>query len=288
MKPCIVLQSDFGLSTGLPASMTAVIAKTDPEIRVYDLCHEVREYDIRQGGSILASTFQYWPDGTVFVSVVDPGVGTDRKSCVALMDNGSYVVTPDNGTLSLLFDRIVSVRQIDEKVNRMPGSDEHHTFHGRDVYAYTAARLASGIIDWQGVGPEYPREEMVRFEMPHAEVIGNSACGEVTGAHDHFGNVSISIPNDMIKQIGIGLGDMCRVEISRDGSVLYDKQMMFHRSFGWVAPGEPILNESSNDYVEISINQGSFCDIELPELLSAYDLSVYKVRISPVSKDVLE
>ena len=124
--------------------------------------------------------------------------------------------------------------------------------------------------------------------MPHAEVIGNSACGEVTGAHDHFGNVSISIPNDMIKQIGIGLGDMCRVEISRDGSVLYDKQMMFHRSFGWVAPGEPILNESSNDYVEISINQGSFCDIELPELLSAYDLSVYKVRISPVSKDVLE
>ena len=280
MKPCIVLQSDFGLSTGLPASMTAVIAKTDPEIRVYDLCHEVREYDIRQGGSILASTFQYWPDGAVFVSVVDPGVGTDRKSCVALMDNGSYVVTPDNGTLSLLFDRIVSVRQIDEKVNRMPGSDEHHTFHGRDVYAYTAARLASGIIDWQGVGPEYPREEMVRFEMPHAEVIGNSACGEVTGAHDHFGNVSISIT--------IGLGDMCRVEISRDGSVLYDKQMMFHRSFGWVAPGEPILNESSTDYVEISINQGSFCDIELPELLSAYDLSVYKVRISPVSKDVLE
>ena len=284
MKPCIVLQSDFGLSTGLPASMTAVIAKTDPEIRVYDLCHEVREYDIRQAGSILASTFQYWPDGTIFVSVVDPGVGTNRKSCVALMDNGSYVVTPDNGTLSLLYDRIGSVREIDEAVNRIPGSDEHHTFHGRDVYAYTAARLASGIISWEQVGPEYPREDLVRFEMPKSEIADGCACGEITGAHDHFGNVSISIPNEMIKEIGIGLGDMCRVEIYKEDDILYDKQMMFHKSFGWVATGEPILNESSNDYVEISINQGSFCETELPELLKAYDLSVYKVRISPVPK----
>ena len=283
MKPCIVLQSDFGLSTGLPASMTAVIAKTDPEIRIYDLCHEVREYDIRQGASILASTFPYWPDGTIFVSVVDPGVGTDRRSCVALMDNGSLVVTPDNGTLSLLFDRISEVREIDETVNRMPGSDDHHTFHGRDVYAYTAARLASGIIGWEGVGPLFDRDELVRFPAPTAEIIDGEAYGEVTGAHDHFGNVGISIPNEMIKQIGIGLGDMCRVRISKDGKDLYDKEMMFHKSFGWVAPGEPILNECSNDYVEISINQGSFCELELPELLKAYDVSVYKVRISPAA-----
>ncbi|MBQ3281582.1 MAG: SAM-dependent chlorinase/fluorinase [Eubacterium sp.] len=282
MKPCIVLQSDFGLSTGLPASMTAVIVKLDPEIRVFDLCHEVREYDIREGASILASTFPYWPDGTIFVSVVDPGVGTNRRSCVALMDNGSYVVTPDNGTLSLLFDRICEVREIDEKVNRMPGSDDHHTFHGRDVYAYTAARLASGIIGWEGIGPLFEKESLVRFPAPSAEIIDGEAFGEVTGAHDHFGNVGISIPNEMIKQIGIGLGDMCRVRISKDGKDLYDKEMMFHKSFGWVAPGEPILNECSNDYVEISINQGSFCDIELPELLKAYDVSVYKVRISPV------
>ncbi len=284
MRPCIVLQSDFGLSTGLPASMTAVIAKTDPEIRIYDLCHEVREYDIRQGASILASTFPYWPDGTIFVSVVDPGVGTNRKSCVALMINGSYVVTPDNGTLSLLYEDIKEVREIDETVNRLPGSDDHHTFHGRDVYAYTAARLASGIIGWEGVGPLYSKEELVRFPVPTAEIIDGEACGEVTGAHDHFGNVGISIPNEMIKKIGIGLGDMCRVRISKDGTDLYDKKMMFHRSFGWVAPGEPILNECSNDYVEISINQGSFCDLELPELLEAYDVSVYKVRISPVKE----
>ena len=284
-RPCIVLQTDFGLSTGLPASMTAVIVSTDPGIRVYDLCHEVREYDIRMAASILASTFPYWPAGTVFVSVVDPGVGTSRKSCVALMDNGSYVVTPDNGTLSLLFDRVAEVREIDESVNRLPGSDEHHTFHGRDVYAYTAARLASGVISWEQVGPAYSKDGMVVFPAPTACVVGGTAVGEVTGAHDHFGNVAISIPNDMVKSLGIGLGDMCRVQIEKEGRTLYDRKMMFHKSFGWVAPGEPILNESSNDYVEISINQGSFCDTELPELLDAYDLSCYKVRISPAEED---
>ena len=161
MKPCIVLQTDFGISTGLPASMNAVIVKIDPEIRIYDLCHEIREYDIRQASSTLASTFPYWPDGTIFVTVVDPGVGTTRRSCVAKMKNGSYVVTPDNGSLSYLYEEIEEVREIDETINRLPGSDNHHTFHGRDVYAYTAARLASGLISYEEVGPLYNKEEVI-------------------------------------------------------------------------------------------------------------------------------
>lgn len=281
MKPCIVLQTDFGLSTGLPASMNAVITKVDPEIRIYDLCHEVREYDIRQASSLLYSTYPYWPDGTVFVSVVDPGVGTTRKSCVAKLKNGSYLITPDNGTLSYLYDEIVEVREIDESINRLPGSDNHHTFHGRDVYAYTAARLASGLITYEEVGPEYPVADVIHFPLPAAAIVDGAACGEVTGAHDHFGNVGISIPNEMIAEIGVDVGDYVRVEIIKDDKTLYDKKMLFHKSFGWVEPGEPILNQCSNDYVEISINQGSFCALELPELLEEYDVSKYKVRISP-------
>lgn len=284
MKPCIVLQTDFGLSTGLPASMNAVIAKIDREIETYDLCHEVREYDIRMGCSILAGTFPYWPDGTIFVSVVDPGVGTTRRSCVAKMKNGSYVVTPDNGTLSYLVDEIVEVREIDETVNRLPGSDNHHTFHGRDVYAYTAARLASGLIDYEGVGPSYPIEDLVTFKKPTAEIIDGVACGEITGAHDHFGNVGISIPNEMIKEIGIQTGDMCRLQILKEDEVIYDEEMMFHKSFGWVGVGEPILNECSNDYVEISLNQKSFCEEVLPELLTVYNYSQYKVKVFPVKE----
>lgn len=284
MKPCVVLQTDFGLSTGLPASMNAVIDKIDPELKIYDLCHEVREFDIRQAGSYLFSTFLYWREGTVFVSVVDPGVGTSRRSCVALMDNGSYVVCPDNGTLTYLKDRVVKVREIDETVNRLPGSDNHHTFHGRDVYAYTAARLASGIITYEQVGPEYSVEDIISFSLPECKIVDGVATGEITSASDHFGNIGISIPNEMIKEIGINNGDFARVIISKNDEVLFDKEMLFHKSFGYVKVGEMILNECSNDYVEISVNQGSFCEIYLPEVLEAYDLSEYKVKIMPVKE----
>ena len=284
MKPCVVLQTDFGLSTGLPASMNAVIDKIDPELKIYDLCHEVREFDIRQAGSYLFSTFPYWREGTVFVSVVDPGVGTSRRSCVALMDNGSYVVCPDNGTLTYLKDRVMKVREIDETINRLPGSDNHHTFHGRDVYAYTAARLASGIITYEQVGPEYSVEDIISFSLPECKIVDGVAYGEITSASDHFGNIGISIPNEMIKEIGINNGDYARVIISKNDEVLFDKEMLFHKSFGYVKVGEMILNECSNDYVEISVNQGSFCEIYLPEVLKAYDLSEYKVKIMPVKE----
>ena len=284
MKPCIVFQSDFGISTGLPASMTAVAVKIDPELRIFDLCHEVREYDIRMAGRILESTVPYWPDGTVFVSVVDPGVGTMRRSCVCKLDNGSYVVTPDNGTMSDLKEKVVEAREIDETVNRMPGSDNHHTFHGRDVYAYTAARLASGQITYEQVGPSFDPATLISFPKPAAYVKDGVCYGEVTGAHDHFGNVGISIPNEMIWSIGIHAGDWCEVTISKEDQVLYQKKVLFHHSFGWVPVGDPILNECSNDYVELSLNQASFCDKVLPELLTAYDLSAYKIKVAPAKE----
>lgn len=281
-KSCLVFQTDFGISTGLPASMSAVAVKIDPELRIFDLCHEIRQFDIRMGSQVLAGTFPYWPDGTVFVSVVDPGVGTNRKSVVCRMKNGSYVITPDNGSISDLFEEVEIVREIDETVNRLPGSDNHHTFHGRDVYAYTAARLASGQITFEQVGPLYKKEALIRFAKPEAYVKDGVCFGEITGAHDHFGNVGISIPNEMIWSIGIHAGDRCRLTIRKEDQVLYDQEMMFHHSFGWVGIGEPILNECSNDYVELSLNQDSFCEKVMPELLTAYDLSAYKVTVAPV------
>ena len=86
----------------------------------------------------------------------------------------------------------------------------------------------------------------------------------------------------MIKEIGIKVGDRCLLRILKDGNLLYEEEMMFHKSFGYVPVGDPILNECSNDYVEISINQGSFCEQRLPELLTSYDLSSYKVEVHPL------
>ena len=168
MLPDIVLQTDFGLTTGFVASMYGVIRMVDQSLDVFDLNHEIRPFDMRQGSFLLRDTIPYWKGGTVFVSVVDPGVGTARRGCVAKLNNGSFVVTPDNGSLTAILDWVVAVREIDESVNRLKGSDKANSFHGRDVFAYTAARLASGIINFEGVGPEYPVNEIVTFETTHS------------------------------------------------------------------------------------------------------------------------
>src|SRR5688500_8195442 len=154
----LVLQSDFGVLDGAVASMKGVAVGVSPDIHIYDLTHQIEPYNIWQGALRLAQTAEYWPAGTVFVSVVDPGVGTERKSIVLRTRSGHYFVTPDNGTLTLIAQSlgIESVREINEELNRRKNSKASYTFHGRDVYAYTGARLAAGIISFEEVGQELP------------------------------------------------------------------------------------------------------------------------------------
>ena len=139
MLPDIVLQTDFGLTTGFVASMYGVIRMVDQTLDVFDLNHEIRPFDMQKDYNKKRDTIQYWKGGTVFVSVVDPGVGTARRGCVAKLNNGSFVVTPDNGSLTAILDWVVAGREIDESVNRYPTTRNIHIFHGRDVYAYCGA-----------------------------------------------------------------------------------------------------------------------------------------------------
>jgi S-adenosylmethionine hydrolase len=109
----------------------------------------------------------FWPEGTVFVSVCDPGVGTPRKASVAKTSNGYYIVTPDNGTLAPVMDScgIDEIREIDQTINRYHGnewSDKSNIFHGRDIFAYCGARVAAGVISFEEVGKAYPVSEIVR------------------------------------------------------------------------------------------------------------------------------
>lgn len=282
MKPDIVLMTDFGLATGYVGSMYGVIRKIDQSLGIFDLNHEIKVFDIRQASSLLADTVMYWKDGTVFVSVVDPGVGTSRRSCVALLDNGSYVVTPDNGTLTKLLDRVVKVREIDEKVNRLKGSERANSFHGRDVYAFTAARLAGGVIDYAGVGAEYPLSEIVRFETTVGFVSEGYAKGRITGCLRHFGSPETDISVSDFEKTGIKYGDFVNVTISRRGEVLFKERVLFHKSFGYVPEGEPILcNGSTSPYMEISLNKRSFAEERLPHIFDAgEDFTDYEIEIS--------
>lgn len=120
----LVLQTDFGLKDGAVATMKGVAMKVSADLKIFDLTHEIPAYDIWQAAYRLNQTADYWSSGTVFVSGVDPGVGSSRKYIVARTKSGHYFVAPDNGTLTLtaISLGIDEVRIIDEKANRLPGS----------------------------------------------------------------------------------------------------------------------------------------------------------------------
>ncbi len=161
----VVMQTDFGI--GGSGAMAGVCKLVDRTLRVYSITHEVPKFDAAAAGANIVDVIPFWPKGTVFVSVVDPGVGTPRKASVAETATGHYVVTPDNGCLAIVADAvgITAVREIDQTVNRYHGnmrSEKSNIFHGRDVFAYCGAKLAAGVISFEEVGPEYPVDEIVR------------------------------------------------------------------------------------------------------------------------------
>ncbi len=262
MKPSIVWQTDFGLKWGAVASMRGVCKQVDPEVECYDLTHEIPQYNILAGSRELLYVEPFWPKGTIFVSVVDPGVGTSRKACVALLKDGNYVVTPDNGTLTHVAHEVgvAAVREIDETRHRYPGTEGISVFHGRDLFAYTAAKLASGIIDFEGVGPEYPAEEIVLLKEAYqmAEIADGVVKGFVSSVSDPFGSIALNVASDAFKEAGFSYGDKVHVILRRKGEIYFDDFVVYEKSFGFVPIGDAILFDSSSNVIELGINQGNF------------------------------
>ena len=260
MKPIIAIQTDFGVGGGSTVHGTCLMV--DPELEVYEISHSIERFNIRAAARSLYNIVPFWPEGTVFVSVIDPGVGTSRRASVALLNNGSYVVTPDNGSLSLLLDSpgVKAVRTIDETVNRLKGTEKVSIFHGRDLFAYCAARLASGIIDFEGVGPEYPVDEIVRYKEAGYSVSEGKAEGTVTGMMRTFGNLETSIPIPAAESAGLLPDTDVHVVISSETGIVYDSFVPYRASFGWVPQGKEVVYNSSDGVVGIGINLGSFAE----------------------------
>jgi S-adenosylmethionine hydrolase len=195
----LVFQSDFGLKDGAVSAMKGVASGVSKEIRIYDVTHEIPAYNIWEASYRLVQTAPYWPAGTVFVSVVDPGVGTERKSVVLLTETGHYFVTPDNGTLTLVAEQmgIKEVREIDEVTNRRKNSEESYTFHGRDVYAFTGARLASRAISFAEVGPKLPAE-VVEIPYQKARLENGQVLGGIPILDIQYGNVWTNIDRKLL------------------------------------------------------------------------------------------
>ena len=258
-QPVLVLQSDFGLLDGAVASMKGVAVGISPDIHIYDLTHQIEPFNIWQGALRLAQTAEYWPPGTVFVSVVDPGVGTERKSIVLRTKSGHYFVTPDNGTLTFVAPRlgIDAVREIDEAVNRRKDSGKSFTFHGRDVYAYTAARLAAGVITFEQVGGELPPQVVT---IPHdaARFEDGVVYGNIQTDDGNYGNIWTNVDRATFGRLGVSRGDTVRIKILKAGEEVLNLSLPFVATFGAVEVGKPLLYLNSLDSVSLAINQESF------------------------------
>lgn len=274
----LVFQSDFGLVDGAVSAMYGVAYTVEPRLNIHDLTHDITPYNIWEASYRLIQTIRYWPQGTIFVSVVDPGVGSDRKSVVVKTASGHYVVTPDNGTLThiIRFDGIEAVREIDEHINRLPRSGESYTFHGRDVFAYTGARLAAGIIDFEGVGPEMKPEDLVRLPIIEPRLEGSAVCGTIDVLDVRFGSLWTNIPRTLFLQTGVQYGDRVSITIENDTRCVYRNIILFAKSFADVYMGEALAYVNSLDCMAVAINQGSFA--------RAYNIGTgnsWRIRIAP-------
>ncbi len=256
----LVFQSDFGLFDGAISAMRGISYSVNPELSISDLTHSIPAFNVWEASYRLFQTIKYWPENTVFVSVVDPGVGSVRRSVVAKLRDNKYVVTPDNGTLTHLFisNQIVEVRRINENVNRLKGSEDSHTFHGRDVYAFTGAKLASGVIDYLGVGESVDIESIVRLDIKEPIVSDESITGTIDILDKRFGSLWTNIDVSLFDENNIVFGDKLFVKITNEGRVLYNNIITYGKSFSDVNIGETLIFNNSISYIGVAINQGDF------------------------------
>ena len=256
----LILQSDFGYADGAVCAMYGVAQGVCPELRVFDLTHDIPQYDIWEASYRLIQTVSYWPENSVFVSVVDPGVGSTRRSIAVKTAEGHYIITPDNGTLTHIkrMCGIEEARIIDESMNRLPNSGESYTFHGRDIYAYTGARLASGVISFAQVGPEVPVDSVIELPVVEPQREGDVITGTIDVLDVRFGSLWTNISRDLFAGLGVSHGGRVEVSIANNTRTLYKNIMVYAKSFADVNVGEPLLYINSLDCVAVAINQGSF------------------------------
>lgn len=260
MNKLLVFQSDFGLVDGAVAAMHGVATTVDHTLKIHDLTHDIPPYNIWNASYRLLQTMEYWPAGTVFVSVVDPGVGSERKSVVAETTGGQFIVTPDNGTLTHVNRKIglKAVREIDETKHRRENTEHSYTFHGRDVYAFTGAKLASGGITFEQVGNLLDPSAVVELDLGIVETGKGFVKGSIDILDVRFGSLWTNIPRNSFIAAGFEHGERVEVIIRNGTTLAYNNRITYGRSFADVYVSEQIIYVNSVYNMAVAINQGNF------------------------------
>lgn len=260
MTSHLVLQSDFGLADGAVAAMIGVAHEVDRSLTIHSLTHEIPPYDVWEASYRLFQTVEYWPAGTVFVSVVDPGVGSSRRSVAVRTVRGHIVITPDNGTLTHLkrFVGIAEARELAEDEHRRPDTEHSYTFHGRDLYANTGAKVAAGVITFEQVGPLVDAATVCELEMGEVVATDGGILGSIDILDVRFGSPWTNITRAEFNTLGIGHGELVDVLIRNGRTLVYRNRVPYGRSFADVFVSEQLIYVNSLDRMAIAINQGNF------------------------------
>jgi S-adenosylmethionine hydrolase len=251
--PTIVFMTDFGIVDDSVAICKGVMYSISPEVRIVDLTHEVTPFSILDGARFLYGTTPYYAPGTVFIVVVDPGVGSTRKAVVVKSKRGQYFVLPDNGLMTLVQDRdgIEGAREITNR-DWMIGAALSSTFHGRDIFSPVGAHLVRGD-DWTGVGPELDVSKLVRLDIAPAKLDERGLSGEVIATDGPFGNLVTNISGDDFLKLGYTRGRTVHITIGKN-----EMDILFVRTFSDVPLNKPLLYIDSRGHLGLAVNQGSF------------------------------
>jgi S-adenosylmethionine hydrolase len=250
-RPAIVFMTDFGTANDAVAICKAVIIGIAPEARILDITHQVTPFQIEEGARFLAGVSPYYPAGTVFLAVVDPGVGTSRKAVIVKSRKGQYFVLPDNGLVTLVLDRdgLASAREITNPAWMIQAAVSS-TFHGRDIFSPAAAHLATGW-DFNLVGPEVP--QLVRLTPKASTTTDKGIEGDIIGLDDPYGSLITDIPGEEFKKLGYNLGDKLTIQINKKPVTL-----PYVKTFMDVSVGDSLLYIDSRGRVGIANNEGNY------------------------------
>jgi tRNA wybutosine-synthesizing protein 1 len=268
----IALLTDFGTKDHYVAAMKGVILSINPEARIVDITHEIRKGDVASGAFILLQASRTFPSGTIFVSVVDPGVGTGRKCLTMRTKNDFIFLAPDNGLLSLVAQQygVEEVREISNPEIMRP--EVSATFHGRDILAPAAAWLSLGK-ELTEVGPKL--ETYFSLELPTPRLLGRRIFGRVLHLDD-FGNAVTNIPSSMIPYAP---GQALLLEVAKKRIPL-----TFARTFGEVGRGEALAYLGSSGFLELAKNLGNFAREMRVEVGMEVRITPVKVSVSQLGR----
>ena len=250
-RPTIVFMTDFGTANDAVALCKAVMLGIAPDARIMDITHQVTPFSIEEGARFLEAVSEYYPAGTVFVGVVDPGVGTSRKAVIVKSKKGQYFVLPDNGLVTPVIDRdgLDHAREI-TNTNWMIQGAVSSTFHGRDIFSPVGAHLAMGW-DYTLAGPEVA--QLVRLTVKSANASDKGVGGDVIGLDEPFGSLITDITGEQMKTLGYAFGDKITFQLNKKTLTL-----PFGRTFMDVAVGDSLLYINSRGRLGVAVNQGDY------------------------------